>query len=88
MLGNGCPWYNQCTSAKKSGFQGQYCNSEARSRKCPERPMNYRNDKVANDFNYAKGTHSSVRIGQVLIVGVLILIGVWLLNSNGCISLF
>lgn len=74
MLGNKCPWYYQCSARKSSGFQGSYCNSEIKSRQCPERPMNYKDDKVAQKFNYAKGSHSNIRFGQVIIiiVGVII----------------
>ena len=87
MLGRGCPFYNQCSSARKSGFQSQYCNNEAKSRKCPERPMNYNNKEVSRNYNYAKGSHETTRFGQGLIIAVVIIAIIGFLASKGCLPL-
>lgn len=84
MLGGKCPFYNTCGARKSSGFQAQYCNSDTKSRSCPERPMNYNDDKVAQKFKYAKSSHESTRFGQGIVVAFIIFVAVvFILSKTG-----
>ncbi len=84
MLGNKCPWYDRCSARKSSGFQGSYCNSDSKSQLCPHRPMNLHDNGVEENYNYAKGSHSNTRFGQVLIFIVLAIIAASFIIPKVC----
>lgn len=72
MLGNKCPFYNKC-NAKNRYNNKHYCATEQSSRYCPERPMNFNNKQVADNYAYTKSNNTNATIFWV-IVGIIVTI--------------
>jgi len=79
MLGRGCPWKGRCGVRADSFTKKNYCDSDSGCYKCPHRPMNSGNQKVQNDYKYSKSNHETTSFGQVICVGVIILIIIYFL---------
>ncbi len=75
-LGNGCFWKNHCQYYSKqanSFHKKRYCNDDHGCSQCSHRPMNYGNEEIRRNEEYAQSGHSTIKLGQIILIICIIL---------------
>ena len=76
MLGNGCPWKNQCQAQDRYNKR-EYCDTISSWQSCPHRPANHGNREIERRYHNKKSSDSSASFGQMILLVVFIM---WILS--------